>query len=72
MDYAKQQMDLFYTAMTENDSFIKGSDKAEVYTPKDRVWFATLQYMMQRDMYSKTSLDAILVPHFFFFAIFYY
>ena len=39
MDYAKQQMDLLYTAMTENNSFIKGSDKAEVYTPKDRVWF---------------------------------
>ena len=72
MDYAKQQMDLFYTPMTENNSFIKGSDKLKFIRLKTESGFATLQYMMQRDMYNKTSLDAILVPHFFFFfAIFF-
>ena len=59
-------MDLFYTPMTENNSFIKGSDKLKFIRLKTESGFATLQYMMQRDMYNKTSLDAILVPLLFF------
>ena len=58
-------MDLFYKPMTENNSFIKGSDKLKCICLKTESGFATLQYMTQRDMYNKTLLDAILVPHSF-------